>query len=49
VPGLRRAGAKDVTFFVDAVIDDSAVEPVTIRTCENTACDAYHPAAQQNI
>ena len=41
--------AKDVQFFIDAVIEDSAVEPVTIRACENMACDAYHPAAHQNI
>ena len=38
--------AKDVQFFVDAVKQD---EPVTVRACENTACDAFHPAALQDI
>ena len=43
--------AKDVQFFADTDtgIEDGSVEPITIRACENTACDAYHPAARQNM
>jgi hypothetical protein len=43
--------AKDVQFFADddAGIEGGTVEPIMIRACEDSACNAYHPAAQQNV
>jgi hypothetical protein len=38
--------ARDLHFSVDTGTHDV---PVTIRACLDTACDAYHSAAEQNI
>jgi hypothetical protein len=38
--------ARELDFSVDTGRRDV---PVTIRACLDTACDAYHPAAEQNI
>jgi hypothetical protein len=38
--------AKDVEISIG--LGDGAVEPITIRACNDAACDAYYPSTRQH-